>query len=365
MLSIEEQRYSTPVHHMTLNEHLKRHQSESMEQGSETSINEKFHSLTSLEERQDTNEDEPPEVVVSKTERTPDFPKKKKHNDGSNTNDSGLLRPTISSLLTTIQTLQSKISSKDQLIQCLADELITLAQDGCCWKDSLFACIASYPSKRWVDFDCALLVDYLTGFIYFKPEPSNQNRPAEGPVSDTENHPLFLKVVGATSFDSLLISWKIPQECVGQVSGFDIYVNDELVERIRDSEARRTLLHPIDLQQQILVTVCALDKCGVHLLCDNICIPPVSTVEGGLNNADEWLYKFQSSNSGNKQPPTIESSHVIDEQELHSEMYGKGVEQPIQDELSHKPDQQLKESSSSHTTNDQPPQKESSHAVEE
>lgn len=83
--------------------------------------------------------------------------------------ESGQLKPTLSALLVTVRTQQSKLISKDQLIQCLADQLISLANSGCCWKNSLLECIACYPSRRCVDFDCALLLDYLGGFISFTP----------------------------------------------------------------------------------------------------------------------------------------------------------------------------------------------------
>ncbi|XP_075222676.1 uncharacterized protein LOC142325157 [Lycorma delicatula] len=95
-------------------------------------------------------------------------------------------------------------------------------------------------------------------------------------------HPLNLKVIGATSFDSLLISWSAPKDC--EVTAFDIYINDELLERVRDPDARKALLHPLIMQEEILITVCALDKCGVHVFCDEICIPPVSVPYITLHN---------------------------------------------------------------------------------
>ncbi|RZF32553.1 hypothetical protein LSTR_LSTR006548 [Laodelphax striatellus] len=179
-------------------------------------------------------------------------------------NDGDFEPPSVISLLSSLNILKNKVIVKDQIIQCLADQLVQMAQEGCLWKNDMLECISTHPSKRYVDFDSAMVADYLAGYVYEKPN----KQPCV--YIDLPDHPLNLVVEDFISFDAVKIAWQPPPGCIR--SGFDVYVNDELVERIRDADGLATIVSNLDTKFVNLITVVMLDPDCMHCLMDTICI---------------------------------------------------------------------------------------------
>ncbi|XP_024081944.1 uncharacterized protein PFB0145c isoform X1 [Cimex lectularius] len=180
-----------------------------------------------------------------------------------NENEAGYkIKPTLSTLQLTVDELKEKCRVKDTLIKALADEL---RSDGHFNSNRLMEDITEYPSTDPPDFNRVTLHKFLNN------EPTHELDTQDGEESYKATNALGLQVVRQVGPDSLLIKWNPPPP--NKVYAFEIYVNGLFVQRIRSPGRTKTLLHPIELDDRIVITLNTLSYTGQHIDSAEVCYP--------------------------------------------------------------------------------------------
>lgn len=196
--------------------------------------------------------------------------------------------------------LQKKCHSKDQMIMALANDLRLRSQSGA-FEDLLKnvkLSEAQLPEKPQ-DFDKEQLCKYLKVAVPSESRPTptatftlrvrpkcdgaglvaelerpqtadpSASRPQASDPRDVQSAPgvpaseamlASLTVLRRVAPDSLLLGWTVPSGC--KLSGFEIFVNGQLAQKVRSPSRNKALLQSLDLNSRLVVTMYALTPQG-------------------------------------------------------------------------------------------------------
>ncbi|XP_050420786.1 putative leucine-rich repeat-containing protein DDB_G0290503 isoform X2 [Adelges cooleyi] len=177
-------------------------------------------------------------------------------------------RLTVCDLTKQAVMLEAKNEEKNKIIMMLADELIYLAERAKWDRQCVIAQgLNSIPSTRFApDFNCTTVEKYLNG--------RNVKSVQDGNIEDNKyrcligpDNPIGLHVVRQIGPDGIILAWKSPAP--DTISSFQVFLNGELVQSIQNPGRSTTLLHPVNLQEPITITMNAVKQ-------DGIAFPPIA-----------------------------------------------------------------------------------------
>uniref|UniRef100_A0A1B6G0U8 Uncharacterized protein n=1 Tax=Cuerna arida TaxID=1464854 RepID=A0A1B6G0U8_9HEMI len=152
------------------------------------------------------------------------------------------------------QALQGKCRVKDHLIKSMADELRDLAKSNVWAGSEMLASTSKDPVKTY-DFDRTTLLQYLKG-----KEPKDMGSSLKSNESYSTTNPLNVKVIRKLDKNSLMIEWGPPPS--NETIGYQIFIDEEFKYWVHSAKRNIALLHPLDLRNEIEITVCPVGDNG-------------------------------------------------------------------------------------------------------
>uniref|UniRef100_A0A0A9W347 Serine/threonine-protein kinase MRCK alpha n=1 Tax=Lygus hesperus TaxID=30085 RepID=A0A0A9W347_LYGHE len=165
------------------------------------------------------------------------------------------VQPTTAGLLMAAEELKDKCRLKDSMIEALADELRDLERRGRWSAHKVLRELTLYPNPSPVDFNRQTLARYLNN----EPLDDFDDRDDDGKEYFATN-PLGLTIVRRVGPDSLLLKWLPIAD--PKITCYEIHANGLLMQRIMSPGRSKALLHPIDLDKKMIITLNALSYDG-------------------------------------------------------------------------------------------------------